>query len=55
MNPHDFERLGISMIWGVPVIPDSSVEVKRVRLECEGSAHGSEQILGEWESGLPQD
>lgn len=48
MNPVDFRRFGIQMIWGIPVVADEEVEVKRFRLECEGSAHGIEQVLDDW-------
>lgn len=48
LNPIDFELMGFDWLWGVELIPDSTVPVKHFRLECEGSAVGIEEILEEW-------
>lgn len=49
MNPADFERFDIDMIWGVPVVADECVEGKLFRLDCDGSAFGIEEVLEGWD------
>lgn len=45
LNPIDCGLMGHSRLWGVPVLPDSSVSVKRFRLRCEASPEGIEDEL----------
>lgn len=54
LNPVDFGLLGFDFLWGVELIPDPAVAVKRFRLDCDGSAVGIEEILEEW-SDIPAD
>ncbi len=51
LNPADAERLGIPVLWGVPIVTDPKVPMKRVRVECDGSAEGVEDILEDWAVG----
>lgn len=48
LNPVDFDLLGFDFLWGIRLIRDPSVSVKRFRLECDGSATGVEDALEEW-------
>jgi hypothetical protein len=48
LNPIDFDLLGYTNLWGVPVEPDDSVATRSFRLECEGSASAIEDALEEW-------
>jgi hypothetical protein len=45
MNPIDCELMDHHRLWGIPVLPDSSVSTKRFRLRCEGSAETIEEEL----------
>jgi hypothetical protein len=38
LNPVDHALLGWDGLWGVPVMPDETVRVKRIRIQCDGSA-----------------
>lgn len=45
MNPIDCQLLDHPRLWGIPVVADSSVPVKRVRIKCKGSAETIEEEL----------
>ena len=45
MNPIDCELMNHPRLWGIPVLPDSAVPTKRVRIQCEGSAENIEEEL----------
>lgn len=45
LNPIDHQLMGFSNLWGVPVLADGSVPVKRVQIDCEGSAERIEEEL----------
>lgn len=45
MNPIDHGLMDHPRLWGVPVLSDPSVPVKRFRIRCEGSAEGIEDEL----------
>jgi hypothetical protein len=45
LHPMDHELLGWNVLWGLPVVPDDTVRVKSVRIDCEGSAHDIEREL----------
>lgn len=47
LNPIDHQLMGFNNLWGVPVIPDESVPVKRVQIDCEGSAERIEEELAD--------
>jgi hypothetical protein len=48
LNPTDHQLLGWAELWGLPVLPDDCVPVKRVRIDCDGSAWNIErEIAGE--------
>jgi hypothetical protein len=47
LNPVDHELMGWHELWGLPVLPDDRVAAKRVRIDCDGSAHGIEEELAE--------
>jgi hypothetical protein len=53
LNPVDHRLLGFSSLWGIAVLADSSVPVKRVRIDCDGSAVRIEEELADFlEEGL---
>jgi len=45
LNPTDHGLLGWGELWGLPILPDDRVPVKRVRIQCDGSAWGIEDEL----------
>lgn len=45
LNPVDHHLLGWDELWGVPVVADDQVRVKRIVIDCEGSAREAERIL----------
>jgi hypothetical protein len=45
LNPVDHELLGFDELWGLPVLADERVPVKRGRVDCEGSAWLAEEEL----------
>lgn len=47
LNPIDHQLMGIQNLWGVPVVADDSVPVKRVQIDCEGSAERIEEELAD--------
>jgi hypothetical protein len=47
LNPVDHQLMGFNNLWGVPVLPDDSVPVKRVQIDCEGSAERIEEELAD--------
>lgn len=47
LNPVDHGLLEWSQLWGLPVLADERVSVKRVRIACDGSAWTAEQELEE--------
>ena len=47
LNPTDHGLLGWDLLWGVPVLPDDRVPVKRVRIACDGSAWELEKELAD--------
>jgi hypothetical protein len=47
LNPVDHELMGWDELWGLPVLPDDRVPTKRVRIDCDGSAHGIEDEIAE--------
>lgn len=47
LNPVDHQLMGFNNLWKVPVLPDESVPVKRVQIDCEGSAERIEEELAD--------
>lgn len=48
LNPIDHALLGWHELWGVPVVADESVRVKRIRIDCAADAQEYErEISGE--------
>lgn len=45
VNPQDFEQLGTTSLWGLPIRPDERVPVGRLRIQCSGSAWSIENEL----------
>lgn len=45
LNPTDHGLLGWDELWGVPVLADADVPVKRFRIDCAGSAENVEHEL----------
>lgn len=50
LNPVDHALLGFHRLWGVPVLADDRIPVKRIRIDCDGSAWLAEEELQEWAS-----
>lgn len=48
LNPVDHGLLGFDELWGVPVLPDPNVAVKRLRVDCEACAWQLEEELHEF-------
>lgn len=47
LNPIDHGLLGWPDLWGLPVLADADVPVKRVRIDCEASTLNIERELEE--------
>ena len=47
LNPVDHELLGWDELHGLPILPDDQVPTKRVRIDCDGSAHGIEDEVAD--------
>ena len=47
LNPTDHGLMRFDLLWGVPVLADGRVPVKRVRIACDGSASEIEDELAE--------
>jgi hypothetical protein len=47
LNPVDHELIGFDELWGLPVLADDRVPVKRVRIQCDGSAFGIEDEVAD--------
>jgi len=47
LNPGNYELFGWDEIMGIAVIPDSRVQPKRFRIDCDGSAFGLEEAIEE--------
>ena len=47
LNPVDHELLGWDELHGLPILPDDRVPTKRVRIDCDGSAHGIEDEVAD--------
>lgn len=47
LNPGNYELFGWEDLWGIPVLPDERVQPKRFRIDCDGSAFGIEEKLGD--------
>jgi hypothetical protein len=45
MNPVDCQLMAHPRLWGVPVIADPSIPIKRFQLQCEGSPENIEEEL----------
>jgi hypothetical protein len=45
LNPVDHALLEWTELWGIPVLADERVPVKRVRIACDGSAWTAEEEL----------
>lgn len=50
LHPTDHGLLGWDDLWGLPVLPDERVPVRRIRIDCGGSAWNAEAELAELES-----
>lgn len=48
LNPTDHGLLDWEMLWGIPVLADPRVPVKRFRIDCPGSAANIEGELAEY-------
>lgn len=51
LNPVDHQLMGFNNLWGVPVLADGSVPVKRVQIDCEGSPERIEEELADYLGG----
>ena len=47
LNPVDHELLGWDELHGLPILADEHVPTKRVRIDCDGSAHGIEEQVAD--------
>lgn len=45
LNPVDRTLLPWHELWGIPLLPDERVPVKRIRLDCGGSAWRIEEEI----------
>lgn len=43
LNPVDHALIDFEELWGLPLLADDRVPVKRVRIQCDGSAFGIEE------------
>jgi hypothetical protein len=55
LNPTDHGLLGWDDLWGLPILPDERVPVKRVRIRCDGSAWRIEDELESYLSTGPEE
>lgn len=46
LNPVDHGLLQWDSLWGLPVLASERVPVKRIQIECDGSAWSIEEELG---------
>lgn len=51
LNPLDHGLLQWDELWGLPLLPDDRVRVKRFRIDCEGSAWSLEDELDSIKTG----
>jgi hypothetical protein len=47
LHPYDHGVMGYDRLWGIPVVADADVPVKRCRIKCDGSAETIDQELSE--------
>jgi hypothetical protein len=47
LSPTDHGLLGWDLLWGVPVLADERVPIKKIRIACNGSAWGIEAELAD--------
>jgi hypothetical protein len=47
LNPGNYELFGWDELWGIPVMSDDRVAPRRFRIDCDGSAFGIEDELGQ--------
>lgn len=47
LNPVDHALIDFEELWGLPVLADDRVPVKRVRIQCDGSAFGIEDEVAD--------
>ena len=47
LNPVDHALMGWNRLWGLPVLADDRVKVKRIRIDCDGSAASVDEELAE--------
>jgi hypothetical protein len=47
LNPVDHGLMGWDRLWGLPVLGDQRVDVKRIRIDCDGSAASVDEELAE--------
>ena len=47
LNPVDHALIDFEELWGLPVLADDRVPVKRVRIRCDGSAFGIEDEVAD--------
>jgi hypothetical protein len=45
LHPYDHGLMGHDQLWGIPVVADTAVPVKRCRIECSGSAETIDEEL----------
>lgn len=48
LHPYDHGLMGYDRLWGIPVVADGSVPVKRCRIKCHGSAETIDEELSEY-------
>ncbi|MGI8727754.1 MAG: hypothetical protein ACR2K6_08785 [Solirubrobacterales bacterium] len=48
LHPYDHGVMGYDALWGIPVVADDSVPVKRCRIRCDGSAATIDEELSDY-------
>lgn len=47
LHPTDHGLMRWDKLWGLPVIADERIQVKRIRIDCDGSAATADEELAE--------
>lgn len=48
LHPYDHGLMGYDELWGIQVVADEDVPVKRCRIKCHGSAETIDEELAEY-------
>lgn len=54
LHPYDHRLMRYDELWGIPVVADTAVPVRRCRIKCHGSAATIDEELSEYLHG-PED